>query len=169
MRKISFILAIIICFSLSSVAQNSHTINKMSLGLDFGFPAGDANNGVLLLGLNLQYEYPVSQSTSLTGSAGYSFQFSTGKGGSSNGNLPLKIGGKQYLNQNLYVTAETGVIFNLISYGQTTSFAFSPGLGLSLPTPTKSSIDLGLRYEKWVNPDSPLSFFALRAAYAFGL
>lgn len=166
MRKIIFTLAIIASISLSSLAQNKYPFSNTSVGLEFGFPVGDANNGMNLLGFNLQYEYPISHSTNLTGSAGYSFLFSTSKGGSSSGHIPLKVGGKQYLNQNLYITAEAGAIFNLISYGQTTSFAFSPGLGLSLPSSTKSSIDFGIRYEQWVNS---YSFFGLRAAYALKL
>lgn len=167
MKKLYISFILFLSISLSVLAQDKATaIRRISMGLELGIIPN--YNNTILAGASLQYESPLSKSVSLSFLAGYLNYFDALKAGVLDfGIIPLKVGGKYYFHSNLYATGEIGVAFSLISNGGS-AFMYSPGLGISDSINAKSNFDLGLRYERLASAGSP-SYFALRAAYAFGL
>lgn len=81
---------------------------------------------------------------------------------------PVKAGAKYYFLENFYAAAEAGATITT-EENRTTSFVYVGGLGSSFEVSSKSSIDVGLRYETWaLSAKSKDTFVGLRAAYCFG-
>lgn len=158
----------------TSVSAQSNNNGLLTIGFEFGLPAGDFSNfydsGT---GVSLIYQSPVSERMFLTANLAY-IRFS-GKSQVGAVNLkykkdfvPLKAGVKYYLFNNVYGSAELGAAIGSGTRSNGVAFAYSPGVGTELPFGNKSKIDLGLRYESWMKGGSS-NFFGLRAALMFGL
>jgi hypothetical protein len=159
------ILSLLILLNLSffAVAQEKVINDKLAIGLELGFKPGDANRNSRgeLLGINLQYERGLSKTFFITGSAGYLL------GNGAAGLIPLKGGVKYLFHPNIYATAETGVILHFASVGNMGSLVLSPGMGFRIPVSSKSSIDLGLRYDRWQINKEKQRYMSIRLAYTF--
>ena len=149
--------------SFLAAAQNI-TNDKLAIGLELGFKLGEKhrNNRDGLLGLNLQYERAVSKSIFITGSAGYLL------GNGAAGILPLKGGVKYLFHPIIYATAEAGTMI-VPSGGLVLSLVLSPGMGFRIPVSSQSSIDLGLRYDRWQLKPEKWHLMSIRLAYAYSI
>lgn len=162
---------------------------KLSIGPEVGLPLGDYQNYYsFTLGGTAKFEMPVNGSDfNITFTAGYINYFGKSKNVSyyspngmysygysykanDAGFIPIKVGGKYYANRNFYVEGEVGIVSNVNSSSDNIAFAFSPGIGVSLPIRrSKNAFDLGFRYEGWSNNGSVINQVALRLAYKFRL
>lgn len=176
MKKVFLLTAIAGIFAFSNVnaQKKDPAMNgpKLGIGAEFAFPTGDFGKGSDFgYGGSLLYQHPVAPNLNLTGSAGYlNFESKEipGIGKLNAGFIPVKVGARYFLAENIYVNGELGASFATGSNNSGTAFVYSPGVGVEFPVSDKSSIDLGGRYEGWSN-NGTLSFIGVRAAFNFGL
>lgn len=175
MKKLLLLTAVAGLFAFSSVNAQTRT-PKFSLGAEFAFPMGDFGDGVDFgFGGSLQYQHPLAESFSLTGSAGYT-SFKTKEetiagvtyGGESFGTIPVKAGARYYFGENFFVAGELGAGISTEKNGKT-AFIYAPGVGIDFPVSDASSVELGARYEAWSANSTTNGFIGLRAAFNFGL
>ncbi len=181
MKKIVGSLALIIGLSFSALAQDETPKYKVSLGGEFLYVIGNAvefhNVGY---GASLQGEYKLTPKLNVTASGGY---ISLGVSklykdiyspwlteSIKNPILyPVKAGLKYNFHKKIYAAAEAGAAIAPSNAIRATSFAYAGGLGTNFEVSSKSSIDVGVRYEAWsLNANNTYSFVGLRAAYVFG-
>ena len=169
MKKQLLLICLLVGFGLTTNAQTEGAVKKMSVGAEVGFPTAQGTKNMLFAGGSVQLELPANaKSFNFTLSAGYTSFFSTLRGYSKGvGYIPVKAGTKYYFGGNFYAAGEVGATF-ATEQGVGTSFAFAPGLGASFSVADKSSFDMGLRFETWVNEGANW-LIGLRAAYAFSL
>lgn len=162
MKKRLLSIAMMVGIGFAANAQTTGATKKMSIGVELGLPTALGANNLTMVGGSLQFEFPtIAKSFHYTLSAGYISYTSYA------GFIPVKAGGKYYFAGKFYGAAEIGATFKTDEGGQV-AFAFAPALGTSFAVSPKSNIDLGLRFETWIN-DGGSSFIGLRAAYVFGL
>ena len=75
------------------------------------------------------------------------------------GFIPIKAGGKFFLNERLYVSGEGGVAFKPMSFA--TTLLYAPGVGFEF----YKGFDLGVRYETYTRYD--VSKLSLKVGYGF--
>lgn len=169
MKKQLLLICLLVGFGLTTNAQTEGAVKKMSIGAEVGSPTAKGTNNVLFAGGSVQLELPATvESFNFTLSAGYTSFFSTLRDYSKGvGFIPVKAGTKYYFGGNFYAAGEVGAAF-ATEQGMGTSFVFAPGLGASFSVADKSSFDMGLRFETWVNEGANW-LIGLRAAYAFSL
>ncbi|MET4140863.1 hypothetical protein [Pedobacter sp. UYP1] len=180
MKRLFLLAAIAGVFAFSDVCAQTVKGSRLGIGAEFAVPVGDLSNGVKFgYGGSLQFQTPIANKLNFTASAGYlrfkgkdyltSYYpgtYSWEEGGSA-GVIPVKIGVKYFVADNIYAGGEVGAAF-ATGEGSGTAFIYSPGVGIEFPFANKKSLDLGVRYESW-NQDGALGFFGLRVAYNFGL
>lgn len=173
MKKIFFSTVVIVVFLFANVnAQSSAQVAepRLGIGIDVGLPIGNykdfADYGV---GGSLLYQHPVSTSLNITGNVGY-VKFN---GKETMGTLkymqsfiPIKVGARYFLTENIYGTAEVGSSIPTTS-GRGASFIYTPGLGVEIPVSRNGSLDVGARYESWTKNTGTTSFIGIRAGYNF--
>ncbi|RFZ82080.1 hypothetical protein DYU05_15735 [Mucilaginibacter terrenus] len=156
---------ILIFFSVTAFGQKV-TSNAFGIGLDLGFPTNSIYN--IGFGGSGKAEVPISQSISLTVTAGYtSFYYKSALIGSTrsqdpSGYIPLKAGAKYYLSEGFYLEGEAGTAIET-NYNKDKLFAFSVGPGFLFSTGKHTGFDVGLKYENWGS--GRLKQTALRVAY----
>lgn len=176
MKKVFLLTAIAGIFAFSNV--NAQTKDpamsgpKLGIGAEFAFPVGHFSDGYNFgYGGSLNYQHPVAPNLNLTGSAGY-INFQSKEipfvGKVNEGFIPVKVGARYFLAENVYVNGELGASFATGKFNSGTAFVYSPGVGVEFPVSDKSSVDLGGRYEGW-SKNGTSSFFGIRAAFNFGL
>ena len=164
----------------SATAQEKSSKYKVSLGPEFLYPLGSTaefySSGY---GASLQGQYKLSPKLSATLTAGYN-SVATSKlykaiftpwGGNVSNTIvyPAKAGLKYIFHKNFYVVADAGAAISPKPLVRETSFAYSGGVGTSFEISSKSSIDVGIRYEEWaLSTSNRYSFAVIRAAYVFG-
>jgi hypothetical protein len=87
--------------------------------------------------------------------------------------IPVKAGGKYYFNDNIYATAEAGIVSN-VSNGFKFTPVYAPGVGMTFSYADIRAIDIGLKYETWNQVDVYgetfiKSFLTLGVVYKFGI
>jgi hypothetical protein len=155
---------------------------RLSVGPDAGVPVGSLkDNYNWALGGSIEAEFPiVKNQVYVTVNSGYLDFFSKNDNGFSNTNnlglIPAKAGLKFFLIQGLYIQGEAGASFltNKSDVGATksTAFVYAPSVGYLIPLGGKNYLDAGVRFEsntKFTDDGNTNNFFALRAAYSFGL
>jgi len=171
MKKLFLLTAIAGLFAFSSVKAQDAAMSgpKLGIGAEFAFPIGNFGDVFKLgYGGSLQYQHPIAAKAKLTGSAGYlNFKAKDQFGGGTTGFVPVKVGARYFLAENIFVNGELGAAISTES-GGSTAFAYSPGVGVEFPVADKSAIELGARYEGWSN-NGTTSFIGLRLAWNFGL
>lgn len=175
MKKLLLLTAIAGLFAFTSVNAQTRT-PKLSLGAEFAFPMGDFGDATDFgFGGSLQYQHPVAESLSITGSAGYtSFKFKEETvggvtfGGGSFGTIPVKAGARYYFGENFFAAGELGAAIST-EKGGSTGFIYAPGVGVDFPVSDTGSIELGARYEGWSQKGGTSGFIGLRLAYNFGI
>lgn len=171
MKKLLLLTAVAGLFAFSSVNAQTRT-PKLSLGAEFGFPMGDFGDGTDFgFGGSLQYQHPVAESLSVTGSAGYlNFKSKEDAFGNTHnsGAIPVKAGARYYFGENFFAAGELGVGISTEKNGST-AFIYAPGVGVDFPVSDTGSIELGARYEGWSANSNTSGFIGLRLAYNFGI
>ncbi|WP_454800930.1 outer membrane beta-barrel protein [Mucilaginibacter phyllosphaerae] len=171
MKKLLLLLTVLCGISITSFAQSSNGAGKFSIGLEAGLPVGDVKNlSNFAIGGSLKYDHPIAENTFITGSAGYT-KFLSNDDAKSIGYkiyaIPVKVGVKYFFDQGFYGEAQVGAAFVNESMlgvsGNTTTFAYSPGIGYSFG----GGVDLGVRYEGWTKSGTTISQVAARLAYSF--
>lgn len=164
-------------FTTASAQKRKVAISTLfSVGLELGIPTGDfASFNTVGFGGSGKIEIPATQKFYITATAGYTSFYlkdsyrnllrTIGLSTTPDGYIPLKVGGKYYFNHALYAEGEIGASFG--TNDRTSNyFAYAPGVGTSIPIIGKNAIDIGLRFEGWVQ-NHDFNQFALRAAYKF--
>jgi len=180
MKKLVLSFSLLIGLFLSATAQESDSKYKVSLGPEYLYTFGDVAEFYSMgYGASLQGELKLTPKLSVTASGGY-LTLSVSKlykqvvepwGAEPQNTIiyPAKAGLKYSLFKNIYAAAEAGAAISPNEVARATSFAYAGGLGTSFAVSSKSSLDLGLRYEAWsLNANDTYSFIGIRAAYVFG-
>ncbi len=183
MKKL-FLMFTIVTLTASAVSAQRTTTRrkkaalptKFSVGLELGAPTGDAKNLYNVgFGGSGKIEIPATPQFAITATAGYTslyfkndvrnVQRAFGLSTTPAGFVPLKVGGKYYFSPVFYGEGEIGAAIGT-NRGNGTSFAYAPGIGVSIPLIGKNGIDVGLRYESW-SQNYRINQLGLRVAYKF--
>jgi hypothetical protein len=173
------LIATLLVLSCGTAIAQSVQGSKFNAGVELALPTGKFatyyNTG---FGGSLKYEYLAGQNFYLSVSAGYitlPLTDSSKKGyllagdpRSSISYLPIKLGGKGFISNRLFLEAQLGNTFpinvNRLASPYASYFTFSPGVGCTFD----NGLELGFRYEGWF-ADRLLSQYAFRVAYRFRL
>lgn len=161
-----FSLFILVLFSATMAnAQSNNNSWRFGFGIDAGVATSDAFK--YALGGNLRIQKDFNQRVSGTFTTGFSHFFEKdhfagySQYGSPYNVIPVKLGVKYFLGDNLYLGGEAGAGFAFEQWG--TSFVWSPSVGMAF----KNGIDLSLKYEDYTK-DKATKTLGLRLAYGFG-
>jgi hypothetical protein len=171
MKKFLLALVLLSGAAFSSFAQSSSQTGKFSIGLEAGLPVGDAKDvSNFAIGGSLKYDHPIATGTFVTLSAGYTKFLSNDDAKAIDYKLyaiPVKVGLKYFFAESFYGEAQLGAAFVNESIGgasgNTTTFAYSPGIGYAFG----GGVDLGIRYEGWSKSGTTISQVAARLAFSF--
>ena len=167
-KIVKFIIISIIIALVLFLSENSRAQSNMSVGVSFDIMipvAVFANHYSTGFGGTGEFDYAISQKSSITGKIGYltwsEKNLLSGLSSSYNG-VPLFVGIKYYLQSlpkeipfHLYGHLEVGFLFgsvsgsgNNISGGTTgaTDWCFVPSGGMEIPVVTNGAIDASIRY-----------------------
>jgi hypothetical protein len=176
--KVVFRSVFVFCLLLTTTLNFAQKKGK-GWEMEFGIAPGIATNGGYSFGLgtDVRLQTEISEklhfilTTGLTG-----FVRNTPANGMSY--IPVKIGGKYFLGENLYTSGEVGIGFGLVK-GSGRAFVWAPTLGLSF-----EKVDISIKYEDAAGflfannanttylENTTNKFtkqFALRVAYKFNL
>ena len=164
MKKVLLVLTVLCGLSISAFAQSEG--GKWSIGLEGGFPTGDAKQAYnAVVGASIKYDHNIATNTFLTGSVGYNAFLVKSQyksiAGSTDGAIPVKAGLKYYFGSGFYGEGQLGAAFSTESGGGT-AFVYSPGIGYDFG----SGVDLGVRYEAW-SKDGTIGQIGLRLGFSF--
>jgi hypothetical protein len=148
-----------------NLAASTEARSRFSIGFEAGIPVGE--NGKFyssILGGSLQYEYMPSSDIGITVNGGYlNYAFKSSYGGGSVGFVPLLAGIKYYFTPaGVFFHGQFGAAIGT-STGQGTSFAYSPGIGISIIP----QLDAELKYMGISNSGGTIGDVGLRIAYNF--
>jgi hypothetical protein len=158
-----FILAIL--SATITQAQSNNNSWRIGFGIDAGVSTADAFK--YALGGDIRIQKDFNQRISGTLTTGFSHFFEKDhfarytQYGSPYNVIPVKLGAKYFVSDNLYLGGEAGAGFAFEQWG--TSFLWSPSVGMAL----KNGIDLSLKYEDYTK-DKATKTLGLRLAYGFG-
>ncbi|MDN3548360.1 hypothetical protein [Mucilaginibacter aquaedulcis] len=148
----------------TTFAQNNSSW-RIGFGVDAGVSTTDAFK--YTLGGDIRVQKDFNQHWSATFTTGFSHFFEKGhfagysQYGSPYNVIPVKLGVKYFVADNLYLGGEAGAGFAFEQWG--TSFVYSPAVGLTF----KNGIDLSVKYEDYTKNKATKNI-ALRLAYGFG-
>jgi hypothetical protein len=160
-----------IFFSINVKAQTTFESPwHLDFGIESGIPTGTLHTSPgyskFELGGTARLQYGVNKNVALTLTSGYYNFFATqaakDAGRTSFGIVPVKVGAKAFVTDNVYVAGEAGVGFET-KYTKVKKLILSPGIGW-----TDKSWDVGLRYENFSRYGT-YGIVALRLAYGFSL
>jgi hypothetical protein len=164
-------LLLIILFAATTAATSfgqTKDSHQFSIALDAGKPIGKASDYYSsVFGGSVKYQMPIIEDDAFfTASLGYtslstSTTYKKLDVPSSFGFVPLKAGVKDYLYKGLYTGVEIGAVFGTTS-GFGNKFTYSVNTGYSF-----SLIEIGLRYESWVNDLQPINQLAVHLGFRF--
>ena len=160
-------------FAFDSMAQTTaaETFN-LGLGAETGIPTGVARLGATFtLGATGRLQYGISNNFAITLTTGGYHFFpklipGTNTRYASYGEIPVKIGIKEFFVPNIYVGAEGGIAWEKLESGWAPFHRrdLSGGLGYA-----NKHWDIGLRYEDFYMKDYHSGLVGLRLAYGFAL
>jgi hypothetical protein len=159
----SFLFILTVCTS-AAYAQTPDSWH-IGFGIDAGVSTTDAFK--YALGGDIRVQKDFNQHISGTLTTGFSHFFDKyrtvpiGQPGGPYNVIPVKLGIKYFVADNLYLGGEAGAGFAFEQWG--TSFLWSPSVGLAF----KNGLDLSLKYEDYTK-DRATKNIALRLAYGFG-
>jgi hypothetical protein len=167
---VAALLCMALAFTNNVMAQTTpaHAL-RFGLGLEAAEPTGSATIGTqFILGGTARAQYGISNSFAITLTSGAYHFFTkiipgTNTRYSSYGNIPVKIGIKEFFAPNIYFGAETGVGFEVSNAGfGPKRLILAPALGYA-----NTHWDIGVRYENFSNGDGGYGMVALRLGYGF--
>lgn len=180
MKHLILSLSLLAGLFFSASAQQQDSKYKVSLGGELLYALGNTAEFYNIgYGASVLGEYKLSPKLNITASGGYTivsvsklYKDIYSPWGIDYKDLviyPAKAGLKYNFHKNFYAAAEAGAAISPDQDARETSFAYAGGLGAILPVSSKSSFDIGLRYESWaLSASNSYSFAGLRAAYVFG-
>ncbi|HMG07790.1 MAG TPA: hypothetical protein VK609_04730 [Mucilaginibacter sp.] len=137
----------------------------IGFGINSGVSTSDAFKYALGGDIRIQKDFDKRFSGTLTTGFSHFFEKAHFAGYSQYGSpynvIPVKLGIKYFVADNLYLGGEAGAGFAFEQWG--TSFLWSPSVGFAF----KNGIDLSVKYEDYTN-DKATKNIALRLAYGFG-
>lgn len=145
-----------------------------SMGAEVGLPTGVSRNGTnFTLGATGQFQYGITDNFAATFAAGGYHFFPKIKPGTntrygSYGEIPVKIGVKQFFVPNVYVGVEGGLAWEKLEDGQGWAPFHRRDLAGRIGYADKHW-DLSVRYEDFYMKDYHTGLVGLRLAYGFGL
>jgi hypothetical protein len=166
-------------------AANAQSTPKSALRFGIGveglLPTGNLKDiSNVGLGITPRLQYGVADNLALTLTSGYYNYFgkeygNTGVKTASYGMIPVKLGIKAFVSQNIYIGAEVGAGFETKPFGalkgqdtegfaKNTKLIASPGIGYA-----SQKWDVGVRYENYSGQSNNFGAVGLRIAYGFGL
>ena len=166
-------------------AANAQSTPKSALRFGIGveglLPTGNLHDiSNVGIGITPRLQYGVADNLALTLTSGYYNYFgkeigNTGIKTGSYGMIPVKLGIKAFVSQNIYVGAEVGAGFETKPFGslkgqdtegfaKNTKLIASPGIGYA-----SQKWDVGVRYENYSGQSNNFGAIGLRIAYGFGL
>lgn len=145
---------------------------RFGIGVEGLLPTGNLKNASNFgLGVTPRLQYGIDDAVSLTLTSGFYNYFGKELSGSTGVNvpdyqmIPLKLGVKGFISQNIYLIGEVGAGFETKNfYGKNTKLLASPGIGWA-----NKSWDVGARYENFSGQSNNFGTIGLRVAYGFGL
>lgn len=144
---------------------------RLGLGVETGIPTGVARLGTnFTLGGTARLQYGISNSFAVTLAAGGYHFFPKMIPGQdrryqSYGEIPIKVGIKEFFVPNIYFAGEAGVAFEKLEQGWGPHrLDLSPGIGYA-----NEKWDVGVRYENFSRSEDHFGMVGLRIAYGFGL
>jgi hypothetical protein len=153
-------------FSQTALAQTTANTWRFGVGLDAGVATADAFKYALGADIRIQKDFNPHFSGTLTSGFSHFFEKDHFAGYSQYGSpfnvIPVKLGVKYFLGDNLYAGGEAGAGFAFEQWG--TSFLWSPSVGITF----KNGLDLSLKYEDYTK-DNATKTLGLRLAYGFGM
>ncbi|WP_426584149.1 hypothetical protein [Mucilaginibacter sp. R-33] len=164
MKHLFSLFILIVLFASLAQAQNNSSW-RVGFGIDAGIATSDAFK--YALGGDIRIQKNINQRVSGTLTTGFSHFFEKdhfdgySQYGSPYNVIPVKLGVKYFVGDNLYLGGEAGAGFAFEQWG--TSFVWSPSVGMAF----KNGIDLSLKYEDYTK-DKATKAMGLRLAYGFG-
>lgn len=151
-------IAIFLLFvSIVTYAQKFEKGFRLGYGLNAGIPLN--NQFDFSLGVDIRLQYDLTLKTSLSATTGYTELFNKYSGDRSF--IPLKLGFKSFLGNQIYILGEVGQAIGLKQeFGS--SFIWTPGVGIA----TKH-FDISLRYENYNKYET--GQLSCRLAYGYKL
>jgi len=144
---------------------------RLGLGIETGLPTGVSTIGTTFtLGGTARLQYGISDNFAVTLTAGGYHFFpkmipGTTRRYSSYGEIPVKVGIKEFFCKNVYFGGEVGVAWEKLESGWGPHrLDLSPGLGYA-----NNHFDYSIRYENFSNMDDHFGMVGLRVAYGFAL
>lgn len=147
---------------------------NLGLGAEVGVPTGVSRLGTnFTLGATGRLQYGLTDNFALMlTTGGYHFfqkiKPGTNKRYESYGEIPVKIGIKQFFVPNIYVAAEGGLVWEKLEAGQGWAPFHRRDLSGGVGYATKHW-DIGVRYEDFYMKDYHSGLVGLRLAYGIGL
>jgi hypothetical protein len=171
MKKVSLLFVLLAGATLSYAQKNDNKL-ALSVGANVNIPLGDFGKSYSYgVGLDGQLDYFVQEKLAITGSVG--FTSFNGKSINVLGTpfknptitiIPVLVGGKYLLTENLYAGLQLGVGLGKVKKGDSFSaFAYAPSLGYKI----NENVDVSVKYQGLKEKDADLNSFGLRVAYTF--
>jgi hypothetical protein len=178
MKKMTTLVAAAFTAAALFLGTNANAQSTPKDALRFGFgvegllPTGNLKNASNFgLGITPRLQYGVADNLALTLTSGFYNFFGKELSGSPSVKVPayqmvpLKLGVKAFVSQNVYLSGEVGAGFETKDYyGKNTKLIASPGIGWA-----NQSWDVGARYENFSGQSNSFGTVGLRIAYGFGL
>ncbi|MDB5150533.1 MAG: hypothetical protein JWQ57_4553 [Mucilaginibacter sp.] len=165
MKHLCSLFILVILSAAAAQAQSNNSSWRVGFGIDAGVSTSDAFKYALGGDIRIQKDFSKRVSGTLT--TGFSHFFEKDhfanytQYGSPYNVIPVKLGVKYFVDDNLYLGGEAGAGFAFEQWG--TSFLWSPSVGMAF----KNGIDLSLKYEDYTK-DKATKTLGLRLAYGFG-
>ena len=152
---------------------------RLGIGVEGLLPVGNLHDvSNVGLGITPRLQYGVADNLALTLTSGYYNFFgkeldNTAFKTKSYGMIPVKLGIKAFVSQNIYLSGEVGAGFETSGFGElkdgpeydtNTKLLASPGIGWA-----NQKWDIGARYENYSGQSNNFGTVGLRIAYGFGL
>ncbi len=154
MKKSILLSVLIICASITAMAQPGQGKFRFSIGPEIGYVTGTYHASWNLgAGGSAQAEYFVKDNVSITvlgGFVGYLGTTVPGYPGykyQALNIIPVKAGIRYYIGESFHVGAQLGVGFIDNGAGHSTAFAYSPVIGYNFKTSNDKGIDFSIKYD----------------------
>ncbi|MDP4285415.1 MAG: hypothetical protein Q8891_13395 [Bacteroidota bacterium] len=170
MKKMLLLAVIILASATFAMAQRENK-TRFSAGPELGIATGMAGKGWGLgLGLSGDIEHFFQENVSGDFYIGYiSFAGKSAGVGIKNKNyttIPIRVGTRYYVGNNLHFGAQLGVGINRIGGTSTTAFAYSPQIGYNFKSKNDKPLDLTFKYDGYAG-NGDFSALGLRLSLIF--
>ncbi|HEX8021641.1 outer membrane beta-barrel protein [Mucilaginibacter sp.] len=164
MKHLFSLFILVVLSAATAKAQSNNRTWRVGFGIDAGIATSDAFKYAIGGDIRIQKDFNPRVSGTLTTGFSHFFEKDHFAGYSQYGSpynvIPVKLGIRYFVGDNLYLGGEAGAGFAFEQWG--TSFVWSPSVGMAF----KNGIDLSLKYEDYTK-DKATKTLGLRLAYGF--